>query len=201
MSVADSPSPDLAAALERLAAGDLSARDRILELSIDRLRLLARRMLGRYPAVRRWDQTDDVLSGALMRLHRTLGALRPGSSRSLMALAVTALKRELLDLARHHAGPRSYAANHDTNAGADGRLRVEAAGAVPEEEDDRWTAFHDAIAALPEAEREVFGLVWYLGADQRRIAEVVGCCERTVKSRWRDARLAVRQALDGRPPA
>lgn len=200
MSVADSPPPDLAAALERLAAGDLAARDRILELSIDRLRLLARRMLGRFPAVRRWDQTDDVLSGALMRLHRALGALRPGSPRSLMALAVTALKRELLDLARHHAGPRSYAANHDTNAGPDGRLRVEAAGAAADR-DDRWTAFHDAIAALPEPQREVFGLVWYLGADQRRVAEVMGCSERTVKSRWHDARLAVRQALDGLPPS
>lgn len=200
MRVADSIPPDLAAALERLAAGDLSVRDRILELSIDRLRLLARRMLSRFPAVRRWDETDDVLSGALLRLHRTLGALRPGSPRSLMALAVTALKRELLDLARRHAGPRSYAANHDTNAGPSGRLRIEQAGSAAEEQ-DRWTAFHDAIAALPEPQREVFGLVWYLGADQRTVAEVVGCCERTVKSRWRDARVAVREALDGLSPS
>lgn len=196
MSLADIP--DLTAALERLAAGDLSARDRILELSIDRLRLLARRMLGRFPAVRRWDETDDVLSRVLLRLHRTLGALRPASSRSLMALAVTALKRELLDLARHHAGPRSFAANHDTRAGRG----PEPVAHVPVEAEplDRWTAFHEAIAGLPRAEREVFGLVWYLGADQRTVASVTGCCERTVKTRWRAARRAVREALDGVAP-
>jgi RNA polymerase sigma factor (sigma-70 family) len=65
---------------------------------------------------------------------------------------------------------------------------------------DRWTLFHEAIAALPDDEREVFQLVWYLGADQKSAATLLGCSERTVKSRWRAAREAVRAALDGLPP-
>jgi len=65
---------------------------------------------------------------------------------------------------------------------------------------DRWSLFHEAIGSLPEAQREVFHLVWYLGADQKTIATLLDCSERTVKYRWRDAREAVRAALDGRPP-
>ena len=65
---------------------------------------------------------------------------------------------------------------------------------------DRWTLFHEAITRLPDDEREVFHLVWYLGADQKTIAGLVGCSERTVKSRWRAARESIRASLDGEPP-
>ena len=53
---------------------------------------------------------------------------------------------------------------------------------------------------MPAELREVFHLVWYLNADQKTIAELLGCSERTVKSRWREAREAVRAALDGHSP-
>jgi len=65
---------------------------------------------------------------------------------------------------------------------------------------DRWTLFHEAIAALPDDQREVFQIVWYLGADQKSAATLIGCSERTVKSRWREAREAVKAALDGAAP-
>jgi RNA polymerase sigma-70 factor (ECF subfamily) len=193
----------LSQCLEDLAAGDLAARDRIIELCSGRLHALASRMLSRFPSVRRWDDTDDVFQNAVMRLHRALGTLRVGSPREIMALAATQVHRELIDLARRHAGPGSYAANHQTNAfklGESGfRQHVDAA-VEPADELDRWTLFHEAIEGLSAERREVFDLVWYLGADQKTIARLVGCSERTVKSRWREAREAVRKALDGRGP-
>jgi len=196
-------SPELSVCLERLASGDLAARDRILELCSGRLRALASRMLARFPAVRRWDDTDDVFQNAALRLHRALGGMPAGSPRSVMALAATQLHRELVDLARRHAGPMSFAANHATRGpDATGPEAPAVAGAGSCDEPlDRWTAFHEAIGGLPEEQREVFRLVWYLGADQKTAARIVGCSQRTVKSRWRLAREAVRAALDGRPPA
>jgi RNA polymerase sigma factor (sigma-70 family) len=205
----DTTAPEIAACLERLRAGDLAARDRIIEICSGRLRLLARRMLARFPAVRRWDDTDDVFQNAALRLHKALGQVRPESPRAIMALAATQLHRELIDLARRHAGPMSFAANHATTAPA---VPVAAdsvgpspggvdAAAAPDESLDRWTLFHEAIAALPGELREVFQLVWYLGADQRSIAGLLDCSERTVKSRWREARESVRAALEGTPPA
>jgi RNA polymerase sigma-70 factor (ECF subfamily) len=198
-------SPALQTCLQKLADGDLSARDRIIELVADRLHALAHRMLGRFPGVRRWEDTDDVFQNASMRLHRALAAMQFESPRSIMALAATQLHRELIDLARRHAGPSSYAANHGTNvmpsaADADGLDHY--VDRSPEDDSglDRWTLFHEAIDNLPEEEREMFHLVWYLGADQKTIATLLGCSERTVKYRWRSAREAVRAALDGKPP-
>ena len=55
--------------LDRLRAGDASARDELLTMACERLRRLARKMLRGYPGVRRWEQTDDVLQNATLRLH------------------------------------------------------------------------------------------------------------------------------------
>ena len=197
----------LAACLAGLAAGDPAARDRIIEVCSDRLRVLAHRMLARFPNVRRWNDTDDVFQNAALRLHRTLGQLTPASPADLLALAATHLHRELIDLARHHAGPLSYAANHGTNVirrpdrAGDPVHAVEEAGAADAEAElGRWSEFHAAIDALPPEQRQVFHLTWYLGADQKPIAGLLGCSERTVKSRWRAARESVRAALGGMPP-
>lgn len=201
------PSRLLSTSLQRLAAGDLSARETIIELSADRLRVLAHRMLVRFPRVRRWDDTDDIFQNAVMRLHRALAEVSLDSPRDLMALAATQVHRELIDLARRYSGPASFAANHATTLGRSGgssRGHLPAAianAADPPEPLDRWTLFHDAIAALPADLREVFQLVWYLDADQRTIAGLLGCSERTVRNRWRRAREAIRGALDGDPPA
>jgi len=201
------PSYDLAVAecLERLAGGDTAARDTIVELVAGRLRVLAHRMLARFPNVRRWEETDDLFQNAALRLHRSLGQMRLAEPRSVMAIAATELHRELLDLARKHAGPMSYAANHGTNVvvarggGDDAERHVDRA-ATADEPLDRWSAFHAAIEALSPEQREVFQMVWYLGCDQSTIATTLGCSVRTVKSRWREAREAVRHALAGDAP-
>jgi RNA polymerase sigma factor (sigma-70 family) len=204
MTSPDSTAALLTACLERLAAGDLSARGPILELCATRLRVLASRMLDRFPGVRRWDDTDDVFQNAALRLHRALTEIRPQAPRDVMLLAAAQVRRELLDLARRYAGPHSHAAWHATNLGAKGRdpdapaFHTERA-AAPTEGLERWSAFHEAIADLPAEHRELFHLVWYLGIDQRTIAGLLDCSPRTVKARWREAREAVRAALDGRP--
>jgi len=194
---------ELAVCLARLAAGDLAVRDRIIEVLGGRLRLLAHRMLAGFPNVRRWDDTDDVFQNVALRLHRALG--RPGDPpRSVMALAAAELHRELLDLARRYAGPLSHASNHATNTirGAHGAAsaRHDEVAVEPDDGLDRWSRFHDAITRLPSSQREVFDLVWYVGADQQAVAALLGCSVRTVKSRWREARAAVRAALDGDMP-
>lgn len=185
----------LACLLEKLAAGDDSARVKLLEICDGRLRELARRLLGKFAKVRRWDNTDDVAQGAAMRFYRALGETVPDSPRGLMGLMATVIQRELIDLARKHSGPMSYAANHETNVidTPDGGVFV-VDGAADERELseelplDRWEAFHAAVDGLPEAHREVFKLVWYLGLDQKAAAETLETSQSTVGRRWREAR-------------
>jgi RNA polymerase sigma factor (sigma-70 family) len=191
--------------LKKLASGDDSARGEILDIMNDRLRELSSRLLGKFAKVRRWDTTDDVAQNAAMRLYRALAETVPDSPRGLMGLMATQIQRELVDLARKHAGPMSYAANHGTNAipGTNGDVMlVDEAQDHGDSEDseiplERWESFHAAVEALPEEHREVFKLVWYLGADQVTTAKTLGMSVRTVGRRWQEAHELVREKLDG----
>lgn len=192
----------LARCLERLAAGDDSARDEILEVCNERLRTLSSRLLGKFARVRRWDNTDDVAQNAALRLYRALGESVPSSPRGLMGLMATQIQRELIDLARKHAGPMSYAANHGTNVreGTHGDVFLvdEAEDASEEHEEiplGRWESFHAAVERLPEDHREVFKLVWYLGADRETAAKTLGMSVRTIGRRWLKAREMVAEEL------
>jgi hypothetical protein len=49
-------------------AGDGEARSRLIAHAGEQLRCLTRRTLKGYPAVQRWEQTDDVRQNALLRL-------------------------------------------------------------------------------------------------------------------------------------
>jgi RNA polymerase sigma-70 factor (ECF subfamily) len=174
-----------------------------MEISNDRLRILAHRLLGKFASVRRWDNTDDVAQNAAIRLHRALGDTVPDSPRGLMGLMATQIQRELIDLARKHAGPQSWASNHDTNAGQigrDGACRVDEAEATDSADEtiplERWEEFHEAIEGLPGDLREVFRMVWYLGLDREAAAKAMGCSVRTLGRMWQEAREKVGAALE-----
>ena len=91
--------------IELAARGDSAARDRLIELSAERLRLLARKMLQQFPQVRRWEETDDVWQNASLRLWKALKTCPLESPRHFFHLAALQIRRELIELARHYAGP------------------------------------------------------------------------------------------------
>jgi RNA polymerase sigma-70 factor (ECF subfamily) len=55
------------------------------------------------------------------------------------------------------------------------------------------------VLRLPEAEREVFDLLWYQGLHQDEAAAALGVTVRTVKNRWRSAKLALQRLLGQGP--
>jgi RNA polymerase sigma-70 factor (ECF subfamily) len=87
MSDATPTTTEIQLRLDRLRAGDESARDDLVKFARERLSRLARKMLRSYPSVQRWEQTDDVLQNASMRLCRSLEAVKPESVRSFISLA------------------------------------------------------------------------------------------------------------------
>lgn len=193
-------------ALARLAAGDEAARDELVAGACGRMREMAHRMLRGYPTVRRYDDTDDVVQNALVRLHRALSAVRPESPERFLGLAALQIRRELIDLARTYSGPESHAAHHDTDSihvdgGIGSRVANAESRAEPVAEIDRWTMLHEAAAALPDDERRLFDLAWYLGVQQEEAAKILGCSVRTVKRRWDHVKTTLRAALPGGPAA
>jgi RNA polymerase sigma-70 factor (ECF subfamily) len=148
--------------LDRLQAGDDAARQALIASASDRLTRLARKMLKGYPGVRRWEQTDDVLQNALVRLDRSLRSVRPPTPSDFFRLAAAQVRRELIDLARHYQGPRGLGPHYATQASrGDSADGVAMAAGAPETTYDpgrlaAWAEFHAAVAALGEADRELF---------------------------------------------
>jgi RNA polymerase sigma-70 factor (ECF subfamily) len=195
--------------LDRLRAGDESALDELLTIAFERLNRLARRMLRGYPGVSRWVQTDDVFQGAAVRLSRALREAKPDRVRSFINLAAVQIRRELIDLARHYDGPLGPGRHHASRCGCEDNGAVSGGSLGPvdpgTDTDDParlviWTEFHQQVEALPEAEREVFDLLYYQGLPQAEAATVLGVTERQVRYRWQSARVQLYQQLGGRLP-
>ena len=68
----------------------------------------------------RWEQTDDVVQNALVRLRRALETTSPESVRSFVNLAAVQIRRELIDLARHYHGPNGMGAHHESQVMTNG---------------------------------------------------------------------------------
>ena len=191
------------ACLDRIRGGDEAARGELLSCACERLRNLARKMLKGYPNVRRWEQTDDVLQNATIRLHRTLQQLTVQAPLDFFRLAALNIRRELLDMAKHYYGPQGQGAHHATWSPGDSSTTGLAAPHDPSGDPARlaaWGEFHERIAALPDEEREVFDLIWYQGLSQAEAAELLNVSERTIKRRWQAARLKLHEALEGEVP-
>jgi RNA polymerase sigma-70 factor (ECF subfamily) len=195
--MADSSTTQLQACLERMNAGDPAARDELIRRACERLRRLTGKMLQDFRRLHRWEETDDVLQSAMIRLLQALRVVQPGSVVEFFRLAASAIRRELIDLARHYYGPQGPAAQHASNLGA-------ATDAPPYDRPEstyepsrlaRWTEFHGQVESLPEDERTVFDLLWYQGLTQAEAAAVLSVSEPTVRRRWRSARLHLHQAL------
>lgn len=186
---------DLQRILDRLARGDSNARDALVERSVQRLRELAHRELGRFPRLRRWEQTDDILQGAVQRLIRALRDVKPPTPRDFFNLSTAIIRRELIDLQRAYYGPRGRARRHatprpDSTTRAHMSVRHDPGG----DSDDphrlaELSEFHQRVEQLPDDENEIFSLIWYQGLSREQAAEVLGVSVRTVGRRWREARL------------
>ena len=191
--------------LDRLRDGDEAARESLLQYSCERLRRLTRKMLRRFERVHRWEQTDDVLQSAMLRLHRTLLDVRPESPADFYRLAALNIRRELLDLAKHYFGPCGLGARHASVAGTADSVggRQEQRAAAPDDGPEqlaRWTEFHEKIASLPADVRDLFDLLWYQELRQAEVAEMLGVSERTIKRRWAAARIQLHELLGGELP-
>lgn len=199
----DSQNARLEALLAQTLAGDRLAKEELFSTLAGRLERLARKMLAGFPGVARWEETDDVLQNALLRLLRALEEARPADVRQFLKLSTEMIRRELIDLARHFYGPQGQGAHHASQAGRD-----EALPPAHERSDVTfeptaladWTDFHEQTRLLPDDEREVLDALFYQGITQGEAAELLKINVRTVQRRWQSALLRLHAALGNRWP-
>jgi len=184
--------------VERIRAGDRSAREEMLRAAQSRLERLARKMLRRFPDVARWEETSDLLQNAVLRLLRALQEVEPTSVRDFFGLAAEVMRRELLDLARRYRSRPVHGPSHAAVAeGSDPGVTVpdRAAAADDPDELEKWCAFHEAVDRLPVEQREVVGLIFYHGWTQAEVAEHLGMSKRSVQRHWSMAMLQLHALL------
>jgi RNA polymerase sigma factor (sigma-70 family) len=176
--------------IDNLKAGDPAARGALLACARNRLLLLAHRMLRRFPVVAPHEQTDDVLNSAMLRLDRALCSITPDTAAEFLGLAATEIRRELMDLSRRYTGPAFRRVwGGDRNAIPDVEAPQNPSG-VPDEVDwmAAWSEFHRNVGELPEAQRQLFDLLWYQDLSVREVASMLGVDKRTISRRWLAAR-------------
>jgi RNA polymerase sigma-70 factor (ECF subfamily) len=193
--------------IDRAMIDDANAFNELAEAASERLRGLSHAMLRKYPQVKRWEDTEDILQAALLRLHQSLKEVRPETTREFFGLAATQIRRSLIDLVRHYYGPLGHGAHHHSHGGglaaddSGGILaRASAATDQPETLQD-WSAFHEAIDRLPDEEQEVFTLIWYGGLMRKDVASLLRIADKTVLRRFNRARLLLQEELGPDAPA
>jgi RNA polymerase sigma-70 factor (ECF subfamily) len=197
---ADEQTAEIQKWLDRLRAGDDSARAELVNCAGRRLEWLTRKMLRNWERVHRWEQTADVMQNVLVRLYRALAETRPETPVEFFRLAALSVRRELRDLAKHYFGPRGEGTNHATPAWRAKATDKPMAWEFGDSDEDpvslaAWTEFHARVACLPADEREVFDLLWYQGRSRAEAAEMMGISQCTLKRRWAAARLRLHQIL------
>jgi RNA polymerase sigma-70 factor (ECF subfamily) len=200
------PTQQIQSLVDRLNAGDDTARAELIQCACSRLMNLTRTIKQGFDQVNRWEQTDDLFQRSAMRLYQSLAKIQPADARHFFRLAAVQIRRELIDLARHYGGPQGMGANLATQHGGPGGGQ----NWQPEQAAERtsldpkklceWGEFHEQIEKLPNEEREAAELLFYNGLSQEEAAEVMGVSVRTLKRYWRAAKLKLHELFDGRFP-
>lgn len=185
--------------LDALAAGapaEPVIRD-LLDRAVRRLRLLGATLLYRsYPRLTRPPlnlDSDQLLGAVVERLLKALREARPGNVRQFFALAAQHMRWELLDMARRlDEQPPAIELRED------GVPAPESSGAGLSPTARRILT---AIERLPEAEREVVGLVRVQGLTHAEAAELLGTSARTVQRRLHRGLLSLAEQLPDLRPA
>lgn len=188
--------------LDKLIAGDERAKNELIDLAYERLKIVARKLLNTHDPVRGEEETAGVVNEAYSRLHSSLDEVKPQSVRQFMGLAALEIRRVLLDKIRqiHGRGKKRRPKRVSIDARPDGSDNS-AAGhdfADPDHDSARQQMALDlleAIDKLPDDEREVVELLFFHGWSQVEAAGLLKVEESTVKRRWARARVKLAEKL------
>lgn len=186
--------------LDLLKAGDAEASRQLLDVTMERLRTLSRKILADIPGVERWEEIDDLVQNSSLRLWKALEKHHPPTPLDYFRLAAAVIRRELIDLSRRYFGPHGLAANQAKSWRQDSQSAATPIDLADNSTYDpvnlsNWTEFHEYVENLPDDERTLFDLLWYQGLTLDEAAESIGSSERTVRRHWQLARVNLYRTL------
>jgi RNA polymerase sigma factor (sigma-70 family) len=194
-------------ALDRIHAGDQSAKNDLLAYAERQLRRMTRQKFSAGNSLRRWEQTDDVLQGVHVRLSRMLDQLGPDqvdSPRRFFALAAKNLIWEIKTLAdRHRSLQAHYQTDVDptaTDGPSHGGQLKNAAGKKDPDAVVAFAQLFEGMKGLAEEDQEILKLIFANGCTNEEAADTLGLTLSTFKRRYREARLRLKGHLRADSP-
>jgi RNA polymerase sigma factor (sigma-70 family) len=184
--------------IERLQAGDLSARRELLEHAHDRLSRLANRILhGSFPALGARHDVQSVVNETWLRLMQTLETAQPPTVDDFFRLAAHKVRQVLLDLAEREQKRVFREALSADGFSADGGFTEPSQATYNPGQLAEWTEFHKRVESLPADERSVFEMHYYLELTQAEIAKALNLHPRKVSYLWVAATETLAEAFGG----
>ena len=162
--------------------GDESARDQLFPLVYAEMRRLAHSYMRKERAGHTL-QTSALINEAYIRLVDHKG-MRWQNRAHFYAVAAQAMRRILVDRARHH-----LAARHGGNLQ---RVELEEAALLSDQRPREVIALDDALtalAALDARQAQIVEMRYFVGLSAEETAEVLGISTATVNREWNAAKL------------
>ena len=166
--------------VERMRQGDATARRALLDAAANRLRrLTAHIFTGSFPTLTARHEVDSIAHEAWLRLAQAMESVDVESVDHFFRLAAQKVRHVLLDLIEKDKRAMSQVAALGSNdALALGGRTYDPARLA------EWTEFHRKAAELPDDERAVFEMHYYLELPQAEIATLLQLHPRKVSRLW-----------------
>jgi RNA polymerase sigma factor (TIGR02999 family) len=175
--------------IQKVADGDLAARDDLFAAAYSELRKLARSRLrdgGRNTFL----ETTALVHESYLRFVK-VGELRIEDRSAFFAYASRVMRSVIVDAVRERQAQRRGGELSELT------LDTQVAAELPSG-DDEVLRVHEALLALEQAEprlAQVVEMRYFGGYTELEIAEVLGVTERTVRRDWDKARLLLMSTL------
>ena len=180
---------DVTRILSDVEHGDARAAEHLLPLVYDELRRLAAAAMAR----ERPDHTLDATALVHEAYLRLVGDRAYADHRHFFRVAAEAMRRILIDRARHHRRAR--------HGGDRRRVPLDRTGPVAEARPDELLALDEALerfSAVDPLKAELVKLRYFGGLSEQEAAETLGISRATASRHWTYARAWLINAIDGK---
>jgi RNA polymerase sigma factor (TIGR02999 family) len=184
---------DVTRILDRVQQGEGKAAEELLPLVYEQLRTLAARKMA-HEAPGQTLQPTALVHEAWLRLVGSGGSYWD-SRGHFFAAAAEAMRRILIDVARRKSQIR--------HGGEVRRVDLEGTAMALSDDRERLIQIHevlDELAAVDPMKAQVVKLRFFVGLNNREIAELLGVSERTVERAWSFAQAWLFAAIKARRP-
>ncbi len=182
--------PDVEGLLDQIANGDESAAEELMPLVYDRLRLLAKKLLGQESPAHTLQPTA-LVNEAYLRMVGQKQVDWQGKTH-FFAIGAKMMRRILVDHARRKLSQK--------RGGGIRRIELEDDLCVSNRNNEDILAIEEALEKLKELDprqEQIVELRFYGGLTVAEVAEALGVSKRTVESDWTMLRAWLRRELSG----